>query len=220
MANVGNKISLIQKCFAETMSLTIKRYNRLSFIYDCLEAPLEYLRFTSWRKRLKDRITGQRALEVGVGTGKNLSYYPKKTEITAIDFSSGMLTRARKKASKQKVSVVLIEMDVQRLDFPDNFFDTIFATFVFCSVPDPVAGLKELNRVCKPDGNLILIEHVRPENVILGFLFDVLNPLVVRMMGANINRRTLENIVKAGWNVRSKEKLHSDIVWWVEAEPA
>ena len=202
------------------MSLTIKRYNRLSFIYDYVEAPVEYLRFASWRKRLKDSITGQRALEVGVGTGKNLSYYPKKIEITAIDLSSGMLKRARKKASKQESSVKLIEMDVQQLDFPDNFFDTIFATFVFCSVPDPVAGLKELNRVCKPDGNLILIEHVRPENVILGFIFDVLNPLAVRMMGANINRRTLENIVKAGWKIRLKEKLHSDIVWWIEAEPA
>ena len=196
-----------------------KRYNRLAFIYNFLEAPLEYFRFASWRKKLEDRIVGPRALEVGVGTGKNLPFYPKGIEITAIDFSPGMLKRARNKASADDVRVALIEMDVQQLDFPDNYFDTVFATFVFCSVPDPVAGLKELKRVCKPEGKLLLLEHMRPDNVILGFIFDVLNPFVVRLMGANINRRTLENVLKAGWKIRVKEKLSSDIVWWIEAEP-
>ncbi len=210
----------ISKSFAmKTKDSTLKRYNRLSFLYDFIEPQLEYFRFASWRKRLKNGIAGHRALEVGVGTGKNIPYYPREVEITAIDFSLGMLKRARKKASTEDVRVALIEMDVQKLDFPDNYFDTVFATFVFCSVPDPVAGLKELKRVCKPEGKLLLLEHMRPGNVILGFVFDVLNPFVVRMMGANINRRTLENILKAGWKIRVKEKLSSDIVWWIEAEP-
>lgn len=197
-----------------------KRYNRLAFIYNFLEAPLEYFRFAPWRKRLKDNITGNRVLEVGVGTGKNLPYYPKGIDITAIDFSSGMLERARRKSLKKGLNVDLIEMDVQQLNFPDNYFDTIFATFVFCSVPDPLSGLKELKRVCRPGGKLILIEHMRPGNALLGYAFDLLNPFVVRVMGANINRRTLDNIHKAGWKIRVKEKLSSDIVWWVEAEPA
>jgi len=81
-------------------------------------------------------------------------------------------------------------MDVQQLAFPDNFFDTVFATFVFCSVPDPVLGVKELRRVCQPDGKLILLEHMRPGNPVLGFLFDLVDPFVVRMMGAHIIRRT------------------------------
>jgi ubiquinone/menaquinone biosynthesis C-methylase UbiE len=196
-----------------------KRYNRLAFIYNFLEAPLEYFRFAFWRKKLRDRIVGSRALEVGVGTGKNLSYYPGEIEITAIDFSPGMLKRARKKASAEDSPVALIQMDVQELDFPDNYFDTVFATFVFCSVPDPVAGLKELKRVCKPEGKLLLLEHMRPGNFVLGFVFDVLNLFVVRMMGANINRRTRENILNAGWKIRVKEKLSADIVWWIEAEP-
>jgi len=131
-----------------------------------------------------------------------------------------MLKRARKKASKEKIGVELIEMDVQKLNFPDNYFDTVFATFVFCSVPNPILGLKELKRVCKPKGKLLLLEHMRPSNMVLGFVFDLLNPFVVRVMGANINRRTLENIIKAGWKIREKEKLSSDIVWWIEAEPA
>jgi len=175
---------------------TRKRYDRLAFFYDFLEAPLERYRFVLWRSRLTDLIFGDRALEVGVGTGKNLRYYPRNLKITAIDFSSRMLERARKRALVFGSTVQLQKMDVQQLVFPNNSFDTVFATFVFCSVPDPVAGLKELKRVCKPNGRLLLLEHLKPRNVLFGMLFDVLNPMVVRMMGANINRRTMDNIKK------------------------
>ena len=130
-----------------------------------------------------------------------------------------MLSRASKKAGQDNPKVEFLEMDVQQLAFPDHFFDTVFATFVFCSVPDPVAGLKELRRVCKPDGRLILLEHIRPGNPVLGSIFDLINPLVVRMMGANINRRTIDNITSAGWQVQIDQKLSSDIIRWIEATP-
>lgn len=195
-----------------------KRYNRIAFFYNLLEAPMEWMRFRQWRNCFRTKITGPMVLEAGVGTGKNLHHYPPDVAVTAIDFSPRMLFYAKKSASKLNLNVEFHLMDVQQLDFPDNYFDTIFATFVFCSVPDPIAGLKELKRVCKPYGKLILIEHIRPGNVILGFVFDVLNPLIVQVMGANINRRTLENIVKAGWKILVKEKLSSDIVWWIEAK--
>jgi ubiquinone/menaquinone biosynthesis C-methylase UbiE len=110
-------------------------------------------------------------------------------------------------------------MDVQHLNFADDSFDTVFATFVFCSVPDPVAGLKELRRVCKPDGKLLLLEHMRPENFVLGLIFDLFNPVIVRMMGANINRRTINNIRQAGWQIKTEECLSSDIVRMIEAAP-
>lgn len=199
--------------------LTRKRYNRLAFLYDFLEAPLEMFRFAAWRSRLTDRIAGNRALEVGIGTGKNLPYYPQNVQITAIDFSPGMLVRAQSKASVLGTAVELREMDVQQLAFTDHYFDTVFATFVFCSAPNPVLGLKELKRVCKPDGRLLLLEHMRPGNPLLGFFFDLFNPMVVRMMGANINRRTMDNIRKAGWKILYEERLSSDIVRWIEAEP-
>ena len=199
--------------------LTRKRYNRLAFFYDFLEAPMEHMRFAAWREKLRTGIKGERALEVGVGTGKNLAYYPQDVRITAIDLSPRMLERARKRANKSNIKVDLQEMDVQHLNFSDHSFDTIFTTFVFCSVPDPVAGLQELRRVCKPDGKLLLLEHMRPGNSALGFIFDVLNPMVVRMMGANINRHTADNLRAAGWQIRLEEHLSSDIVRWIEAAP-
>ncbi len=198
---------------------TRRRYDRLASFYDLLEAPVERFRFASWRARLRDRIVGDQALEVGVGTGKNLAYYPRDVKVTAVDLSPRMLERARRRASVLGLEVELREMDVQDLAFPDHIFDTVFVTFVFCSVPDPVLGLRELRRVCKPGGRLLLLEHMRPDNPVLGLLFDLLNPMVVRMMGANINRRTMENIRRAGWRIRVEERLSSDIVWWIEAEP-
>ena len=127
--------------------LTRRRYDRLASFYDLLELPLERIRFASWRSKLRDRIVGQRALEVGVGTGKNFPYYPRDVRISAVDLSPRMLEKAKKRASALGLGVELQEMDVQRLAFPENVFDTVFATFVFCSVPDPVLGLQELRRV-------------------------------------------------------------------------
>jgi ubiquinone/menaquinone biosynthesis C-methylase UbiE len=204
---------------ASKSSITRKRYDRMAFLYDFLEAPIERFRFATWRNRLRDKIIGSRALEVGVGTGKNLPYYPEDVKISAIDLSTRMLERARRKVSKLDLNVELLEMDVQNLEFPDQVFDTVFATFVFCSVPDPVPGLRELRRVCKPDGRLLLLEHMRPERPVMGFIFDILNPAIFRITGANINRKTMDNIRQAGWKVEVEEKLSSDVVRWIEAGP-
>ena len=97
--------------------------------------------------------------------------------------------------------------DVQTLDFPDAHFDEAVATFVFCSVPDPILGLRELKRVIKPGGQIILLEHMRSPQALLGKVMDLVNPLVVRLMGANINRRTIENIQTAGWIIERAEDL-------------
>jgi len=180
---------------------------------------MEWLRFAKWRARLRDRIIGPRVLEIGVGTGKNLRYYPQDVDAVAIDFSPRMLAKAQKRGRSEGSKVSLYEMDVQELKFSAHSFDTVFATFVFCSVPDPVDGLKVLRRVCKPGGKLILLEHMRPGSPLMGLLFDLFNPIVLRTMGANINRRTVENIQKAGWHIQVEEHLSSDIVRWIEARP-
>ena len=190
-------------------ALTRARYDRLAPVYDLMEALIEQFSFHRWRERLWSRVRGERILEVGVGTGKNMPYYPSQAQVTAIDLSEKMLAQSRKRAQQLDLEVDLRPMDVQRLDFPDDSFEAAVATFVFCSVPDPTLGLKELARVVKPGGQIILLEHVRARHPILGKIMDWLNPLVVRIMGANINRRTVENVQKAGLPLREVEDLTS-----------
>lgn len=194
-----------------------KRYNRVAPVYDLVEGFIERSRYSGWRDLLWSKVEGTDILEVGVGTGKNFPYYPKGAEITAVDFSNKMLSRARRKAEVSGIEVRLKQMDVQNLEFEDNTFDTVVASFVFCSVPDPVRGLKEVERVCRPGGKVVLLEHVLSANRILAWLMNVYNPLVVRMAGANINRRTADNVDKSGLKVKSITNLAAGIFLLIEA---
>jgi ubiquinone/menaquinone biosynthesis C-methylase UbiE len=186
---------------------TRARYNRIAPIYDLMEIFAER-RFVPWREKLWSLVPGARVLEVGVGTGKNFSYHPAEAEVTGIDLSDRMLIRARQKAGQLGHPIELREMDAQQLDFPDDSFDAATATFVFCSVPDPIQGLRELGRVVKPNGQIVLLEHVRIDRPgLIGKLMDLLDPLVVRVMGAHINRRTAGTVRQAGLGVERVEDL-------------
>jgi ubiquinone/menaquinone biosynthesis C-methylase UbiE len=185
---------------------TRARYNRLAPVYDQMEFLIER-RFRSWRQKLWSQVPPGRVLEVGVGTGKNMPYYPQDVKVVGIDLSDRMLAQARQRAREDGVEVELHEMDAQSLEFEDDSFDAAIATFVFCSVPDAIRGLQQLARVIKPEGQIFLLEHVRVNQPLIGSLMDLLNPLVVRIMGANINRRTEENVRRAGLVVERVEAL-------------
>ncbi|MDZ7775300.1 MAG: methyltransferase domain-containing protein [Bacteroidales bacterium] len=173
-----------------------KRYNRIARVYDILESPME-MKFSKWRKELLKDAEGQ-TLEVGIGTGKNIPYYPADVKLTGIDFSERMIEIAGKKV-KGNQNVQLKVMNAEKLDFEDDAFDTVVTSCVYCSVPDPVQGLKEMKRVCKPNGKILMLEHVRSNHKVLGKVMDILNPIPLYIYGANINRRTYENLLKAGF---------------------
>lgn len=184
-----------------------KRYNRVAPLFHKMDNKM----MKEWRSSLLSGLSGN-VLEVGIGTGANLPYYPSSVSLTGIDFSPNMLHYARQRASELGLKINLMEMDAQHMDFADHTFDYVVATCVYCSVPDPLQGMKEMARVVKPDGEIRLLEHMRSDNPVVGKIMDLLNPITVRISGANINRRTIENVKKAGLVIEQNEPLFSTIV--------
>ncbi|MGM0557804.1 MAG: class I SAM-dependent methyltransferase [Myxococcota bacterium] len=193
------------------------RYDRVAPVYDALEWVVEKVGFSRWRPRLWERAEGERILEVGVGTGKNMAHYPDGRDITALDISPAMLERARRRADRHGVDVDLVEGDAQDLPFEDDTFDSAVHTFVFCSVPDPVQGLRELNRVVKPGGQLLMLEHVLSDKSILRPLMRWFDFLPYHVWGAHIDRETVENTREAGFVDVKAENLALDVVKMIEA---
>lgn len=189
--------------------LTRKKYNRSARFYNLTEIPMELSLFRHWRRRLFDNLSGQRVLEIGVGTGKNLKFYPDGLSIVGIDLSEGMMAKAQPIARSK--GIALAQMDAEHLAFADATFDAVVATFVFCSVPDPVVGFKEIRRVLKPGGQVMLLEHVLPENRLLAWIFNRVNNFVVNRSGVHINRETADNFRKAGLKSIREENLFSSV---------
>lgn len=191
---------------------TAKKYDRFSKIYDSFESLMERRAFSKYRKKALSLAKGK-VLEVGVGTGKNLPYYPKDVEVIGIDFSKGMLEKAERRRKELGLeNVKLMLMDVQNLEFEDNTFDTIVSTFVFCTVPDPIKGLKEVYRVLKPGGKAIFLEHMKSESKLLNIPLYLMDPITKALVGTSMVREMQKNIEKAGFKIEKVENLFFDIV--------
>jgi ubiquinone/menaquinone biosynthesis C-methylase UbiE len=192
-------------------------YDRIAPLYDWYEAPMDRMGGQERRTWLIGGAHG-RVLEVGVGTGRNLALYPEDARVTGIDVSERMLVRARDRAAGLEGEVELRQADAEALPFDDASFDTVTASCVFCSVEDPVQGLREVRRVVKPAGEVRLLEHVRPRNAVLGKLFDWLSPVTRRLFGPEINRRTEANVEAAGLEI---VEVRRDGIWReIVARPA
>jgi ubiquinone/menaquinone biosynthesis C-methylase UbiE len=193
-----------------------RRYDRQAALYDLREVPVELL-IGRWRRRLWSKIpAGSRVLEIGVGTGKNMRWYPPGVSVVAVDFSPRMLSRAVRRVRKGGVDVQLALMDAQALALAGGSFDVVVSTCVFCSVPDPVLGLEEVRRVLRPDGRILLLEHVRSRLPVLGRLMDWVNPVSVRLQGVNVNRDTVANVRRSGLRVERDDNLLLDIFKLIE----
>ncbi|HXG15915.1 MAG TPA: methyltransferase domain-containing protein [Calidithermus sp.] len=125
---------------------------------------------------------GDRVLEVGIGTGLNLPLYPPAVHLTGIDLSQEMLDKAVDRVQTLGMpNVTLKVMDATAMDFADNEFDKALATYVISAVPDPVAVLREMRRVVRPDGVLVILNHFRSERRAIGRLEDLVAPLCTRL---------------------------------------
>ncbi|HJY87582.1 MAG TPA: class I SAM-dependent methyltransferase [Candidatus Acidoferrales bacterium] len=144
-----------------------KKYEEFARWYDFGEAISEFLAVGRLRKRLLQRASGK-VLEIAVGTGKNLPYYPRNCHLTAVDLSPARLQLAQERAMRLKLDVDFLIMDAQALAFPDQSFDTVVDSLSLCTIPDPVVPLREMARVCRRDGQILLVEHGRSSHEWLG----------------------------------------------------
>jgi ubiquinone/menaquinone biosynthesis C-methylase UbiE len=138
-------------------------FNKTVNIYDSIMSrywPSGREEFIRWL----DPQPKEKILEIGAGTGLNFEYYPNSCEVTAIDRSEAMLTIAKKRLVElRKENVKLLVMDAQKMNFPDNSFDKVFSTYVFCDVQNPLKALREVKRVCKPNGRVVMVDPLKSE---------------------------------------------------------
>lgn len=123
-----------------------------------------------------------RVLEVGIGTGLNLPLYPHDCHLVGIDLSRQMLSKAREKVTEHGMTNVTLKvMDASKLEFPDEHFDHVLATYVISAVPEPVQVLREIKRVCKKQGRIVILNHFKSENPVVGTLEELVAPLCTRL---------------------------------------
>ncbi len=191
----------------------VRVYRRVARFYDILDYPFEFGRYQVLRPQLFAGLSG-RILDAGVGTGRNMTFYPPGADMVGIDLSPHMLARARVRRKTAGVDVELIEADVMHTPFPDNHFDSVVATFLFCVLDDEhqQPGLAELGRICKPDGEIRLLEYVYPSDPWRRFIMRLWAPWVRFAYGATFDRNTASYIPAAGLELIERRVLFRDAI--------
>ena len=185
-------------------------YDRVAGRYDRAIAPLEKRFLQRLRAQALSLLpTNGRILEVGAGTGLNFPFYPPGARGVASELSCEMLKLARVK--NHPAGIALVQTSAERLPFQDASFDAAFATLVFCSIASPQDAFSELRRVVRPGGQIVLLEHVRPDGL-LGYFFDALNLLTVAIFDDHFNRRTALAAESAGLQLLRVERRALGIV--------
>jgi ubiquinone/menaquinone biosynthesis C-methylase UbiE len=195
------------------VSSNLDRHERIAPLYDLLDLPFEYSRYRKIRPLLFQGLKG-RILDAGVGTGRNIPFYPPEAEVVGVDFSPAMLARAERRRLALGADVELRQMDVVHLEFQDQSFDAAVATFLFCVLPDElqVPALREIGRVVKSGGTIRLLEYVRPRGSVRRAVIQFWEPWVAWAYGAGFDRRTEEHIPEAGLKVIRSSFVVGDLI--------
>jgi ubiquinone/menaquinone biosynthesis C-methylase UbiE len=172
--------------------------------------------FAGGREWACSQVTGE-VLELAVGTGRNLPYYPSDVRLTGIELSPQMLKIGRKRAEELRRDVDLRIGDAQALEFEDQSFDTVIITFGLCTIPDDRGAATEAYRVLRPGGRLVLVEHVRSPSLLVRAVQRALDPLAVRFAADHLLRDPLDYLGNVGFEIESVERLKWGIVERVRA---
>jgi len=179
--------------------------------YDKQIALLERVWFAGGREWLAARAQG-RVLEVAVGTGRNLPFYPVGVSLTGIELSPAMLAFARQRVVDLGIDVDLRTGDAQALPFDDRAFDTVVCALSLCAIPDPATAIGEMRRVLVPGGRLLLLDHIGSTWPPIRAAQWLLERLTIRAAGEHFTRRQLPLVRTAGFDIVEVDRLKAGSV--------
>jgi phosphatidylethanolamine/phosphatidyl-N-methylethanolamine N-methyltransferase len=192
--------------------LVSRVYEKLASVYDFTFGPALHPGRVDAIRRM-DIKPGDRVLEVGVGTGINAALYPRDCAVTGIDLSDSMLEKARDRIARKGVrNVRLLEMDAANLKFADDSFDIVYAPYVISVVPDPVAVAREMRRVCRPGGRIVILNHFRSKSRLGAWLERIIAPFTL-YLGFKSDLDLPAFLVQAELDPESIEKVNVPRIW-------
>jgi ubiquinone/menaquinone biosynthesis C-methylase UbiE len=193
----------------------IRKFNRQAKMYEMRRKKNTEKK---WREKLISCAKGK-VLEVAVGAGANFHFYPQDVEVTAVDFSEDMLRKAKESAVDNGIQAEFIQSDVEALSFPDGSFDTIVSTLSFCGYEDPNIVLKAFQKWCKPNGQILLMEHGISSNRLVGILQSVADPLFKKVVGCHLNRDIIQILQESNIHIHKVEHYMLSTVHLIWAAP-
>jgi ubiquinone/menaquinone biosynthesis C-methylase UbiE len=180
-------------------------------LYDTFMSPLERRKFNQIRTELLKGATGN-VLEMGSGTGVNFPFYKHAEKVTAIEPSKYMIDQSISKLEAATIPIKTVQASAEKLPFEDETFDTVVGTLVFCTIPHPELAIKEMKRVCKPEGKILLFVHVKMNHPVLAYLQDWLTPFWKKICdGCCLNSDTLYLVKAHGLKVINMKTFYKGL---------
>lgn len=208
--------SMTGDVIAERSQATRRKWDRAAPLFDVMAGEGAEKRWHHHKQKLFARMGEGQILFLALGTGLDIPCFPPHRDIIAIDISPEMIRMAQPRLANYNGSIDARVMDVHQLDFDDNRFDQVFTSCTFCSVPDPVEGLRSLYRVLKPGGELLMFEHTGSRYFPINVIMHMMTPLSSRF-GPAMNRPTVDNVRRAGFDIVDVEHVYLDVVKIIRA---
>ncbi|MBA3449605.1 MAG: class I SAM-dependent methyltransferase [Chloroflexia bacterium] len=205
---------------SETETDRIRRlYDECAATYDSSLGVVERLVLGPLRAEFGALLQGE-TIEIGIGSGLNLPFYTAAvTRAVGVDLSGEMLRLAEKRARDLRIPIICVRADAATLPFADASFDTVAVSLALCTIPDPAQALREVSRVCRPDGRVVLLEHVVSTKRPLAALLRALSPLNERAIGCHLDRNSFDLATSLGFSVEVCRRRLFDIFRLATARP-
>ena len=198
--------------------VTQRKWDKAAANFDLMAGFGPEKRWEPYKRELFANMGDGEILFLAVGTGLDIPFFPEGKKITGIDISQKMIDQAQPRVDAYEGDLRTQQVDVHEMPFEEGQFDQVFTSCTFCSVPNPIDGLKALKRVLKPGGDLFMFEHTGSNYYPFKPMMNLMT-LVSRKLGPDMNRTTVENVVAAGYELKKVTHVYMDVVKTIHAVP-